>query len=46
MYKDLIKESLVKGSDEVMHKSVELVDELLTYNYDAECDRQSCLFDY
>ena len=23
MYKDLIKESLVKGSDEVMHKSVE-----------------------
>ena len=29
MYKDLIKESLVKGSDEVMHKSVELVDELL-----------------
>ena len=29
MYKDLIQESLVKGSDEVMHKSVELVDELL-----------------
>lgn len=51
MYKDLIKESLVKGSDEVMHKSAGFTQgahkvEVLTYNYDAECDRQSRLFDY
>lgn len=29
MYKEIIKQSLGKGSEEVMHKSVELVDELL-----------------
>lgn len=29
MYKEIVKQSLGKGSEEVMHKSVELVDELL-----------------
>lgn len=29
MYKEIVKQSLRKGSEEVMHKSVELVDELL-----------------
>lgn len=29
MYKEIVQQSLGKGSEEVMHKSVELVDELL-----------------